>query len=159
MKDKLFEKLKKKDPYITKDKLFLDSDNLPRLSVLLEQVKKTRNVIFILTKGFFSRPWCLLELVIATKEGKNLVPVKLVSGQRGFDFTRQRQYTEELSSYLDEANPGAVQSVKEQGFEIEEVQVAIRKLMDIIAVELNFSNPEPVLDAQFDVIISKLIMI
>jgi len=157
MKDKLFEKLKQKHPSITKDRLFLDSDNLPRLSVLLERVKKTQNVIFILTKGFFSRPWCLLELLVATNEGKNLVPVKLVSVQRGFDFTRQRQYTHELSSYLDEVNPGAVQSVQEQGFEIAQVQDAIRMLMDIIAVELNFSNPEHVLDAQFDVIISKLI--
>jgi len=157
MKDKLFEKLKQKNPSINKDKLFLDSDNLPKLSVLLERVKKTRNVIFILTKGFFSRPWCLLELVIATNEGKNLVPVKLVSGQRGFDFTKQRQYTHQLSLYLDEVNPGAVQIVQEEGFEITDVENAIRKLMDVIAVELNFSNPENVLDAQFDAIISKLV--
>ncbi|CAM9469457.1 unnamed protein product, partial [Heterosigma akashiwo] len=47
---------------ISDDDIFLDSDNLHKITVLLQEVKNTDNLVVLLTKEILTRPWCLLEL-------------------------------------------------------------------------------------------------
>ena len=156
-KEKLYEKLSVTDQSITKDMVFLDSDDLPKISVLIRKVKSSKNVVFILTKGVLSRPWCLLELVTAIRDGKNIIPVRLMNQTRGFDFEQAGMWVSNLCYMLEEMNPGAIGVLKNVGVEIEEAQDAVKKLLDVVAVEVNTAFPERVLNAQFEMIVEKLV--
>ena len=156
-KEKLYEKLNVMDQSITKDMVFLDSDNLPKISVLRRKVRSSRNFVFILTKGVLLHPWCLLELVTAIREGKNIIPVKLVHETRGFDFKQAGMWVSNLCRMLEVNNPGAIGVLKNEGVEIEEAQEAVKQLLDVVAIEVNTSFPEIVLNAQFEMIVQKLV--
>ena len=156
-KEKLYEKLSVTDQSITKDMVFLDSDNLPKISVLRRKVRVSRNFVFILTKGVLSRPWCLLELVTAIREGKNIISVKLMNETRGFDFKQAGMWGSDLHHMLEVNNPGAIGVLKNEGVEIQEAQEAVKQLLDIVSIEVNTAFPEIVLKAQFELIVQKLV--
>merc|ERR1719157_311183 len=47
--------------------IFLDSEDLTDLVLLMEAVQKSHNLVLILTKGVLTRPWCLVEIVVAVQ--------------------------------------------------------------------------------------------
>ena len=58
-------------------KIFLDSDDLLSVDVLFDIVAhQTRNLVLLLTKDFFSRPWCVGELVSAIQSKVPVVCVR-----------------------------------------------------------------------------------
>ena len=148
-------RLHQQDEHISKHKVFLDSDNLPKISVLMDKVRSSRNVVFILTRGFLTRPWCLLELATAICESKTLIPVRLMNASRGFDFQQARNCVHNLETELAATHPGAIDAIRKEGFTVDEVQAAIAILLDIVAVELNISLPEGVVNAQYQEIFNK----
>lgn len=54
--------------------IFLDSENLDDLSKLRDHINGSRNLVVLLTPGIFERPWCLVEIVTAFKQNKNIAP-------------------------------------------------------------------------------------
>ncbi|WP_348246050.1 toll/interleukin-1 receptor domain-containing protein, partial [Salmonella enterica] len=61
-------------------RLFLDSDNLTDLNGLLNQVKKMKVMVVLLSKSYLTRPWCLAELYVAIKLGIKIVTVIIPEG-------------------------------------------------------------------------------
>jgi len=59
--------------------VFLDSENLNNLENISTTVRNTHNLVLLLTKSVLSRPWCLVEIVTARREGVN---VRLVNVQK-----------------------------------------------------------------------------
>merc|ERR1719265_1625239 len=64
--------------------VFLDSENLISLTMLKEHVKRSHNLILLLTPDVLMRPWCLVEIATAFEHE---VPIVLVRVERpGFNF-------------------------------------------------------------------------
>eukprot|EP00931_Biecheleriopsis_adriatica_P049276 TRINITY_DN28503_c0_g1_i1.p1 TRINITY_DN28503_c0_g1~~TRINITY_DN28503_c0_g1_i1.p1 ORF type:complete len:1026 (+),score=146.08 TRINITY_DN28503_c0_g1_i1:22-3078(+) len=61
-----------------RDPVFLDSDNLVDLTKLTGHLLKTHNLVLLLTPNVLERPWCLVEIVAAVRQGINVVPVEIV---------------------------------------------------------------------------------
>lgn len=56
--------------------IFID-ENLIDLAEIKKHVIESGSLVILLTPGFFSRPWCLVELVTAIRNDVNIVPVEL----------------------------------------------------------------------------------
>jgi hypothetical protein len=93
------------DPKLLKNaKAFLDSDNLTDLEMLPEGVRKSKVLIVMLTKRYFTRPWCLAELFIALEAGIKIITVKVTGG--GYDFEEGVKFLSTLTpEVLDDATP------------------------------------------------------
>ena len=111
-------RLHQQDEHISKHKVFLDSDNLPKISVLMDKVHSSRNVVFILTRGFLTRPWCLLELATAIRERKTLIPVRLMNASSGFDFQQARNCVHNLETELAATHPGQLMPLERRVFQL-----------------------------------------
>jgi len=53
--------------------VFLDTENLEDLAKLRDHILASRNLVVLLTPGVFERPWCLVEIVTAFKQNRNIV--------------------------------------------------------------------------------------
>lgn len=60
--------------------------DLKDLSDLKRHVAMSHNLVLLLTRGVLTRPWCLLEIVTATKAGAQVLPVKVDEPGEGFEF-------------------------------------------------------------------------
>ena len=85
-----------------------------------------------------------------------MIPVRLMNASRGFDFQQARNCVHNLETELAATHPGAIDAIRKEGFTVDEVQAAIAILLDIVAVELNTSLPEGVVNAQYQEIFNKL---
>ena len=81
--------------------VFLDSANLTDLRQLITNGVADSDVLLILgTKGFITRPWCLLEIVHATRLK---VPIMIINVKNsGFDSSEAQCYVEDLEDSMDE---------------------------------------------------------
>lgn len=73
--------------------VFLDSDNLNNLEDLQKHVKAAHNLVVLLTKGVLSRPWVLVEIVTAMREGVRVLLVKVTKAGCEFEFPDDNFYT------------------------------------------------------------------
>lgn len=73
--------------------VFLDTSDLDDLSYLQGAVEKSQNLLVLLTPQFFSRPWCLVEIVTAVRNSLNLVPVTIQRPGLNFEFPDEDFYT------------------------------------------------------------------
>ena len=72
------------EPKFGPGSIFLDSDKLQNLTVLLEEHVPASEVLVVLqTKGIFTRPWCLLEIITAIKQDVPIVTVA-IQGQHPY---------------------------------------------------------------------------
>ena len=75
---------------------FLDSNNLRDLNNLLDAVKDSEALIVVLSKNYFSRPWCIAELVVADHSSVPLVSCRLYGIDAEFDT---KQFAEVVADY------------------------------------------------------------
>merc|ERR1712232_1504009 len=57
-----------------------------------DHVIQTNNIVLLLTPGLFTRPWCLLEIVTATRYKISIVPVKVERPGLNFQFPDEAWY-------------------------------------------------------------------
>merc|ERR1740116_153343 len=55
--------------------VFLDCEDLKDLADLQEHVRRSHNLLLLLTSEVLTRPWVLIEIVTAMKGGVRVVPV------------------------------------------------------------------------------------
>ena len=105
--------------------VFLDSSALDDLRKLFnEGIAESDTVVLLLTEGVLTRPWCLLELLEATRRKVPIVPV--VIANKGWDAAAMRKYIDSLEQELGFANPAGLQLLHEQlGDDLGELQLAI----------------------------------
>ncbi|CAK9002276.1 Desiccation/radiation resistance protein DR_1769 [Durusdinium trenchii] len=128
---------------------FLDVDDLDDLGKLSEHVRSAKALVVLLTKNYLSRPYCLLELVVAHRAGLQIVSVHIQRVAFEFDFA--------TFDNLDQAIPEPTWvKLKELGFEKDGVVPAINRLREIIAVPFNPNADRRDLEHQVDRILEKV---
>ena len=136
---------------------FLDCDDLNDLRLLLDDVKKSKAVVVMLTKKYFTRPWCLAELHAAIQSNIPIIPVKVVDG--GYDFEEGKRFLSTLTpESLDTESKGASEVLKDIGIDVTELGKKLADVIpNIIALPFNPSGSKNVINAQIDDIIEKVL--
>jgi len=81
------------------------------LGPILREVKRSKALVFFLTKNAETRPWVLLEIFWACNSNIPLIPLHVVGG--GYEYATGRAHFADLRKALEELNPGAVQHIEE----------------------------------------------
>merc|ERR1712118_576050 len=97
------------------------------LDDLLRAVRNSHNLVVMLTKGVFSRPWCILEIVVAMQCNCHVVPILIKKPGSEFEFPDESFYQELVEGrvLVDEA----CALVESYGFTILQVAKAIRRVL------------------------------
>jgi hypothetical protein len=67
--------------------VFLDSEDLRDTASLERHVRRTHNLVLLLTPNLLSRPWCLLEMVTAVRNNVEILPVNIQRpGESAFKY-------------------------------------------------------------------------
>ena len=111
---------------MTEDEVFLDSDNLTDLRVLLDNVKNSDALVLLYTQDVLSRPWCILELVTAAKYSVPIVIVQIQNKTSG-DPAAISDVVEDLQAYLATSNPDAGATLEGHGLTADEAGAAMKK--------------------------------
>lgn len=81
--------------------VFIDSEALEDLKELRYHVAQTHNLVVLLTPGIFSRPWCLVEIVTAVRNGVAILPVEVQRLGLKFEYPTEEFYKQLSKGYLD----------------------------------------------------------
>lgn len=126
--------------------VFLDSENLDDLEDLQDHVKRSHNLVLLLTDGVLTRPWVLVELVTAVKERVRILPMQVFRPGVSFQFPTN-DFIEELmqGKHLDEDGRRIMQTV---GIELAELGPVLHHVFHKIAVPYSPHGSTVVRNAQ-----------
>ena len=92
--------------------VFLDATDADDIKKILNVGVVNSDVLLLVqTKNVLTRPWCLLELYTAVRNNVPVLPLVVEGG--GYDFHQARMLLGRLETALEEANPGATQTLRE----------------------------------------------
>jgi hypothetical protein len=112
-----------------RSRIFLDSSELVDLRGLISDgLLQSDVVVVMLSRCYFTRPWCLLEVLHARTA--NLPVVLLSVAGAGFDVTEARKFRH-LSDEMQRTNPSGLAVLHTQfGTDLTEMQTAVNALLD-----------------------------
>ena len=104
--------------------IFLDSANLTDLRQLISNGVGDCDVMLVLgTKGLFSRPWCLLEIMHSARLKVPTIIVDIKNS--GFDADQSQHYIEHLEEIMGMDDPSSLELLHEHlGSDLTELKVA-----------------------------------
>ncbi|KAL3919824.1 MAG: hypothetical protein SGPRY_005490, partial [Prymnesium sp.] len=110
--------------------VFLDSSVLRDLrNLITEGVHKSDSLVLLVTRGVFSRPWCLLELLEVARKGIPVVMVQMVNCS--LDLDEARGLVDNLEAYLHKINPAGLQFLQHKlGPDLTELKEAVHHALD-----------------------------
>eukprot|EP00927_Polykrikos_kofoidii_P055172 TRINITY_DN4945_c0_g1_i1.p1 TRINITY_DN4945_c0_g1~~TRINITY_DN4945_c0_g1_i1.p1 ORF type:complete len:968 (+),score=139.94 TRINITY_DN4945_c0_g1_i1:78-2981(+) len=111
--------------------VFVDSEDLFDLSDLTAHVANSECLVFLLTTGILTRPWCLLELVTAYRENVQIVPVEVQSRRLHYTYPDEAFYHDLLTG--DQFSDSDKKLLRNAGITLEECVTAIRYTFTKIA--------------------------
>jgi len=116
--------------------IFVDSEDLVDLAKLTDHVKGSSSLILLLTPGVLTRPWCLLEIVVAVRHGVVIVPVEIQRPDLRYKYPDERFYRElyQVGKVLTAEH---IMLLKNEGCPLEDVEAAIRQVF--LKISLPFS--------------------
>jgi len=118
-----------------KDDVFLDSDELDRLELLVDIVsKETKNLVVLLTAKTLTHPWCAAEITSAVQNQTNVILVACN------DFTKISDYLDNLSNVWRSDEKVAV--LMRIGIEIPQIQAAYRSIQNNAIFQLDRYSSE-----------------
>jgi hypothetical protein len=123
-----------------KGKFFRDTEEHFDLTDLVENVVLSKNVIVILTPGYGTSPYCLVELCSAVKAKCNVITVLLHKpGLKAFDFEHMNSLVDsgDVTSVLDDRGWRVLET---QGFGMLDVLGAFRRVMNVKAFKLDMDG-------------------
>ena len=103
--------------------IFLDSDDLQDLRLLLDHVKASNVLVLLQTKGVLERPWVILELHTAITHNVPIVALNIHNAWP-YDYGVALDFLTNFDKDIEVANPGAAQLLIEHG--VDPVDVAWR---------------------------------
>jgi len=112
--------------------VFLDSEDLKNLSEIQERVRRSQNVVLLLTSGVLTRPWVMVELVTAKVAGVPIVPVEV--SKKGCEFEPPDEVFYESLKNGSMLDNKALKVLSDLGIEIHEIEEVIRTTFKRIAV-------------------------
>ena len=140
---------------LCQDAIFLDSDNLLHLDTLLQHVRESRVFVVLLTRGYVTRGYCLLELAHAIERGRPLLLVSVTSqyDSRGTTLADLQQFLRTLA--LGDVDRETTAILTEGGRTVEQVSLTILRGLEAYANPAFTLAPDSsarVLGAQFAVV-------
>lgn len=131
------ERLIQEDPaspgHDLKSPIFLDTEDLSDLNQLQGHVRKSHNLVLLLSTGVLTRPWVLIEIVTALKAGVRVVPVEVQRPGMSFEYPNEdyfkrvrngKELNEQCESML----------LEKGGINLRELEQALRQVFARIAV-------------------------
>eukprot|EP00929_Paragymnodinium_shiwhaense_P046161 TRINITY_DN23505_c0_g1_i1.p1 TRINITY_DN23505_c0_g1~~TRINITY_DN23505_c0_g1_i1.p1 ORF type:complete len:1249 (+),score=232.02 TRINITY_DN23505_c0_g1_i1:68-3814(+) len=119
--------------------VFLDSEDLQDLTTLRKTVRHSQYLVTLLTTGFLSRPWCLIEVVTAHCSDVPIIPVELKKPGNQFDYPGKDFYKDLTEGdFLDEP---ATQLLREHDVTLQQVSSALQAMFSRIALPYSPHRP------------------
>jgi len=112
--------------------VFIDTEDLRDLRDLGEHVRKSHNLIILLTKGVFTRPWCLVEIAAAVSAGVRLVPVEIQRRDMAFEYPDEEYYERILVGQ--EFDDGTRLILANEGIDLPTIVSILRQVFKRIAL-------------------------
>jgi len=126
--------------------VFLDSEDLADLNQLKEHVRKSCNLVVLLTNEVLTRPWVLVEIVTAQKAGLQIVPVEVQKKDLSFDYPDEAFFQKlRAGNFLSQ---DAMRLLLTEGITTEDLEKAVRKVFMKIAVPFSPHKSPNVRDAE-----------
>jgi hypothetical protein len=126
--------------------VFLDSEDLTDLTTLRNHVMNSRSLVFLLTPGVLSRPWCLMEIVTAVQHGVYIVPVVIERPGLQFSYPTEEFYSKLREKKLLESKD--IQLLDAEGISLDMIEQAIRTVFQSIALPFSPHKSKKVRDAE-----------
>ena len=96
---------------LTDEMVFLDSDDLRNLKLLVDHVKASRALLLLQTRKVLTRPYCVLEILTAIEHNIPIVGVTVAGRPNdAYDFEEMSQFMMWFDTELEEYNAGAAPS-------------------------------------------------
>ena len=129
--------------------VFLDSDDLRDLSRLVDHVNESSCIIVVQTESVLTRPFCLLELSAAVREGVPIIGVTIEGRANRYSFEESNDFLMHLDTELDLRNPGASETLAKFGIEdLRDLSYRLSSTVPlIISVSLNVGGSSNMLKA------------
>ena len=126
--------------------IFLDSDDLKDLKMLLDHVRNSDVLVVLQSEQVLQRPWCLLEIHAALEARVPIVSVNCLG--KGYDFAAASTFLRHLDTELDIVSPGALDLIRGEGVDPLELAYKLsRAIPNIIAVNFDSSASRNVIQA------------
>lgn len=102
-------------------KSFLDVNDMLDMSKLRHQVNDSCVLVVLQTAEYLYRPWCLIELYQAILSNIPIVPILIEGRKKKYDFEASLKFlrSPDFRSALNENNPGAAETLEEQGIDVQ----------------------------------------
>jgi len=95
-------------------------------------VRRSHNLLILLTPGLLKRPWVLIEIVTATRADVQLVPVELQRIGMEFEYPDEAYYEALVGG--GELEPSTFEILRSKGIDLDELCDSIRKVFQTIAM-------------------------
>ena len=137
--------------------IFRDADVKFKLDELVEHVRRSKNVIVLLSGQYAHRPFTLVELHTALLSGANVVAVKVLNGSKPFDFKQVANDIEsgKLADYLDAKG---WKLLEEYGIDKEAVAKDLKAVMNVRAADFTMGLATKVVAAMVEDIFEGVII-
>ena len=129
---------------------FIDSDDLSDLRNLLDHVRDTKVLVLLQSKGVLTRPWVIMELYTAIKNGVPIVALN-VQNANPYNYSDAVDFLMHFDTNIEVANPGAAELLIDLGVEPVDVAYLLSdSLPNIISTDFNPNASEKVLQASLE---------
>lgn len=135
--------------------IFLDSEDLTDLKELREHVRKSANLLLLLTPNVLQRPWVLVEIYTAWKSdgAVRIVPVEIQQPHNTFEYPTE-EYYQRLESGV--AFAESVQDLlTTEGITAQNLAEAVREVFSSIASPYSPHKPQAVRAAEVQSILDR----
>ena len=95
----------------------MDSDDLRDLTQLTRHVRESAVLVLVQSKNVLSRPYCLLELLIAIKYQVPIVGLCLTGVAAQYNYAEAQYWLTNLDNHLKHTQTNAATLLAEHGFE------------------------------------------
>lgn len=140
-------------PTNCKTPIFLDSEDLQNLKDLQQRVGRSHNLVLLLTSNVLTRPWVLVEVVTAIREGVRVVPVILQKGFDDFKLPDEDWYERMKSGKL--LDQSGLKVLSECGIKAEDVCNVLRTVFQRIAVTYSPHRTEKIRRAELQALLKQ----
>merc|ERR1712019_38561 len=126
--------------------VFLDSEDLFDLDDLQVHVRRSHNLVLLLTKDVLLRPWVLVEVVTAVQADLRVLLVEVHKRGTVFKFPDDDFYCQLLAGQFLDVSSEAL--LRERGIELKHVESALREVFKKIAMPYSPHRPESIRRAE-----------
>jgi len=133
--------------------VFLDSEDLQDLQDLQMHVRRSQNLVLLLTPGVLKRPWVLVEISTATRAGVHIVPVEI---QR-----KGRQFTYPDALFFERLRNGTILQSEARNLlesldiKLSELSWSVQQIFSQIAMPYSPHRPETIRQAELKDILKR----